>query len=81
MKPIDYCLFLISYSFVVTAALAALAVGARRRGYWLLVPIAAIVLIGGVVSGYGLEPGRSFPRLVWEVVRRRDLSAALVFVW
>lgn len=81
MRPLEYCLIVTSHAFVAAMLLTWMALRTKRRFHWLMTAGALAMLVGGVVSGYWIEPGRGFPELVIGALRRTDISAALVVAW
>lgn len=77
MKAEDVCVFLTSYSLTVAFAALVDAQRQRRVSSLLLVVMALIALCGTTLVGFYLQPGMSYPRLLWRFVEQRDLSAAV----
>lgn len=80
MKPIDLCLFLTSYTFVV--AFATLVEYLRRRQWPRM--ILALTALAGVcavtVVGFYVEPNKSYLEVLRFLIRERDFSTVVALV-
>ena len=77
MKPIDLCVFLTSFTAMVSAASIVILMRRRTAGALLNVVIALAAVAATTLVGFYLDPGISYLTLLGVLIRERDISAAV----